>query len=312
MKTTQLVYLLPLIGLWHFASFSQPVTMIAIATTLFIAIKAHTLLLYFEGARTAKRAPAQDKSVSSTKASFADLATWFGFWWGLKPADFFPRRQPEVPSTAKLIFIAAKILIGIVLISLVAPTILRQADSNRIIAILGGWVGMLGIVFCMHFGYSHLSAVLLRSQGRLVTPIMNAPILAASVSEFWGKRWNLAFRDYAHKTLFVPMAKRFGGTTGAIAGFLFSGIIHELAISVPARAGFGWPMLYFLIQGLAVIAERALFSSGTLVAGSIKSRLWTIATVAVPAPLLFHQAFVIEVINPILGWCDLTPLLFGS
>ena len=134
---------------------------------------------------------------------------------------------------------------------------------------------------------------------------MNCPVLAKTVSEFWGKRWNLAFCDYAHQTLFMPLAKKWGAAIGALAGFVFSGVIHELAISIPARGGYGWPMLYFLLQGIGVLAERRMTKAGWLEVDSLASRIWTIAIVALPTPLLFHQAFVLRVIVPIVEWVSL-------
>ncbi len=289
MQLSQLVYLLPLASLWAFAGLGEPITMILIASTLFFAIKTQTLLMY--------RAKLKTKRADLAKIDFPSCLVWYSVWWGLKPSEFFSRRSLVSLNKNELLFVGAKILLGLVLITLIVPRV--HASEQPLLA---GWLGMVGIVFCMHFGYSHLSAVIMQSRGRNVTPIMNNPALAKTVSEFWGKRWNLAFRDYAHITLFMPLAKKWGAAIGALAGFAFSGVIHELAISVPARGGYGWPMLYFLIQGLAVLIERRMTKSGWLDSDSFGSRIWTIAIVALPAPLLFHQAFVLRVINPIVGW----------
>ena len=202
-----------------------------------------------------------------------------------------------------------KTAFGVLMLTLIVPVVLDHRPENEYRDLVGGWLGMVGIVFSMHFGYSHLTAIFLNASGRPVTPIMNRPILASSVSEFWGKRWNLAFRDYAHVTLFMPLARRWGAAIGSMAGFAFSGVIHELAISVPARAGYGWPMLYFLIQGLGVLSERWVAKLGWWKASSIANRIWAIAVVALPVPMLFHQAFVVKVIVPIVSWCDLNWLL---
>ena len=230
-------------------------------------------------------------------------------WWGLKPSDFFNQRPAEPIDRRELVFAGLKFSIGVLLLTLVVPGVLNDPSQSAVREIVGGWLGMVGIVFCMHFGYSHITAVVLRARGRLVTPIMNRPVAASSVSEFWGKRWNLAFRDYAHVTLFMPLARKWGATMGAIAGFVFSGVIHELAISLPARGGYGWPVLYFLIQGLGVLGERKFAKWGWWKANPIGSRIWAIAVVALPVPLLFHQPFVTKVIIPIVRWCDLSWLL---
>lgn len=36
------------------------------------------------------------------------------------------------------------------------------------------------------------------------------------------------------------------------AAFLFSGVLHEVAITFPVGIGYGLPTLYFAIQGLTV------------------------------------------------------------
>ena len=66
---------------------------------------------------------------------------------------------------------------------------------------------------------------------------MVAPLRSTSVSEFWGKRWNTAFRDITFKFLFRPLARRFSVGIALILAFLFSGLVHDLVVSVPARGG---------------------------------------------------------------------------
>ena len=76
--------------------------------------------------------------------------------------------------------------------------------------LLRGWVGMVGIVFVLHFGIFHLLSLAWQTLGVSAKPIMDWPIKATSVSEFWGQRWNLAFRDLTHRFLFRPLTARFG------------------------------------------------------------------------------------------------------
>ena len=130
-------------------------------------------------------------------------------------------------------FAVFKTAFGLLLLIIVAPKLIATSS------LLGGWVGMVGIVFTFHFGLFHISAIWWRLIGQPVEPIMNAPLIATTISEFWSKRWNLAFRDYAHLTIFRPVARRFGGSVAIAAGFLFSGVVHDLAISLPAGGGYG-------------------------------------------------------------------------
>jgi alginate O-acetyltransferase complex protein AlgI len=86
-----------------------------------------------------------------------------------------------------------------------------------------------------------------------------------------------------------PLRPRLGRDGARLAAFFVSGLLHELAISVPVNAGYGLPMLYFALQGVLVTIERK------------PSRLRTLASLVIPLPLLFHPWFVRGVIWPMLG-----------
>ena len=51
------------------------------------------------------------------------------------------------------------------------------------------------------------------------------------------------------------MTARFGARTALGVGFLFSGIVHELVISLPAQGGWGGPTVFFLLQAAAMFVE---------------------------------------------------------
>lgn len=75
---------------------------------------------------------------------------------------------------------------------------------------LTGWIGMVGLVLMLHFGLFHILSCAWRRAGIEAAPLMDWPIAAVSVSEFWGRRWNRAFRDLAHRFLFRPLTPRLG------------------------------------------------------------------------------------------------------
>lgn len=91
----------------------------------------------------------------------------------------------------------------------------------------------------------------------------------------------------------MPWLQRRFGIRGAVFGaFVVSGLLHELAISFPAGAGYGGPMAYFLIQGVGVILERKV---------RIRSRFVTAGIILLPLPLLFHSAFRQAFIAPFIA-----------
>jgi alginate O-acetyltransferase complex protein AlgI len=100
--------------------------------------------------------------------------------------------------------------------------------------------------------------------------------------------------------VYRPLAERLGRGPALVAGFALSGLLHELAISVPVRAGFGRPLLYFLIHGVLVLLERVLSRAGHPLSGW-PGRAWVIFWVLAPLPLLFHRPFLAGVIWPLIG-----------
>jgi alginate O-acetyltransferase complex protein AlgI len=129
---------------------------------------------------------------------------------------------------------------------------------------------------------------------------MQKPVLARSLTDFWGRRWNLAFRDLAHRFVFQPLAPSAGPAQATIAVFLVSGIIHDAVISFAAGGGWGLPTLYFLIQGVALLLEKSRFGKRAGLSRGWIGRLYATAVVTGPAMLLFHTPFIMRVVLPML------------
>ena len=236
-----------------------------------------------------------------------ETAAWFFGWPGLLPEDFFLKPQTagqgrvvqnrlfKPVDVGATIAAVGKIVIGMILMFFIAPVFLERSP------IISAWIGMAAFILTFHCGLIHLCAVSWNAARRPVKPIMNSPLLATSVSDFWSKRWNLAFRDYAHVVVFAPMSRAIGGRGAVIAGFLFSGFVHDLAISVPAGGGYGWPTLYFLIQAIGLLVERKLQKAGWPISQGLIGHCWTILWVVGPVGFLFHKPFVVNVILPIVS-----------
>jgi membrane bound O-acyltransferase family protein len=166
--------------------------------------------------------------------------------------------------------------------------------------VLVGWIGMIGFVLILHFGAFHLLSCIWRGLECPVSPLMNRPLASTSLAEFWGRRWNTAFRDLTHRFLFRPLASRFGPRTAVLAGFAFSGLLHDVVISVPAGAGYGRPTVFFAIQGLAVTLERSQIGRRIGLGGGAIGRSFVLATLVAPLGLLFHRPFILGIITPFM------------
>jgi hypothetical protein len=164
-----------------------------------------------------------------------------------------------------------------------------------------GWLGILGFLLAFHFGLFRLLALGWQQLGVAAEPLMNSPLRAQTVSEFWSSRWNRAFRDVAHPLVFRPVARRFGVAVATAAGFLASGLIHDLVISLPARSEFGLPTRYFLIQAAAILAERSAWGRRLRFAAGAGECLFVAVVILAPAGLLFHPPFIRQVVLPMLA-----------
>ncbi len=165
---------------------------------------------------------------------------------------------------------------------------------------LQGWVGMFALVLILHFGLFRILRCFWQSLGIGAQPVMNAPILSTSLSEFWGRRWNVAFRDLTHRFLFRPLRRWLGHRWSLFVGFVMSGLVHDLVISVPARGGYGLPTLFFLLQGTGIFVERSKSGKRLGLGKGWTGWLFTAVLLLGPACLLFHVPFVERIVLPFL------------
>jgi len=209
---------------------------------------------------------------------------WLALWPGMNPRDFDEGGRADSRSFAFGLF---KIAVGALLLWGVA----RRFENP----LAAGWCGMIGLILMMHLGVFEWIAIFWQARGLRAAPIMNAPIASLSVAEFWGRRWNGAFRDLAHPFFFKPAARRFGLQPALWISFAVSGLAHELVISVPAGAGFGLPTAYFLLQALGITIEKRAFTHSS---SRIARWVFTHSFTALPAFCLFHPPFVERVMVP--------------
>jgi hypothetical protein len=216
-------------------------------------------------------------------------------WPGMDAEGFLdPEKRAQRPERKEWLWAIVKTAFGAVLLWCVA----RRVPATR--ELLAGWVGMLGIILVLHFGTFHVLSLIWRSAGVDARPIMQAPLSATSLSDFWGCRWNLGFRQLTHRLIFQPARIRSGVVTATLLSFFASGVIHELVISLPARGGYGLPTCYFVLQGLGILFERSLPGKRLGLSSGARGWLFAVFCAGAPAYLLFHPWFVRGVILPFL------------
>ena len=85
-----------------------------------------------------------------------------------------------------------------------------------------------------------------------------------------------------------------------MCAFGVSGLVHELVISLPADVGFGLPTAYFILQAIALLAERTRAGKRCGLGRGVTGTVFTLLVVTAPAFWLFHPAFVRRVILPFM------------
>jgi Membrane bound O-acyl transferase family len=215
-------------------------------------------------------------------------------WPGLDAATFLRDPPRDGPSATDWMHGALNLTAGLALFFGVARLVAPHNLS------LAGWVGMAGVVVTLHFGLFHLLSCGWRAAGLEARPLMNQPLRSQSLGEFWGRRWNTAFRDLTHRFLFRPMTRWFGVRVGIAAGFIFSGLVHDLVISVPASGGYGGPTVFFTLQGAGILVERSAVGQAAGLGRGVTGWVFTMLMLIVPSPILFHPPFVDRIIIPFM------------
>jgi Membrane bound O-acyl transferase family len=216
-------------------------------------------------------------------------------WPGMDAEAFLDasQRVPPPPPTTWLWAIIETIL-GAVLLWVVARSI-PQGES-----LVRGWLGMLSLILLLHFGTFQIVSLLWQSLGVQATPIMSAPLRSTSLGEFWGRRWNLGFRQLSHELVFRPLHRTVGVQAAGFLVFVVSGMIHDLVISLPARGGYGLPTLYFVLQGTGMTIEHSRFGKRIGLGQGVRGWGFMIVFLAAPVFWLFHPWFVLRVILPFM------------
>src|SRR5262245_58604 len=249
------------------------------------------------------------KSIVGVEAGAAlPPGRWLGFgllWFGMRPGLFARAgSEPRRGARSLLIHGLSRIVFGLLFI-FAAVAIWREretASTDEVARWLATPPLLIGLSLVLHFGIFNMLAAFWRALGVDARPLFRAPLLSTSLSEFWSKRWNLAFSEMTAVAIYRPASAVFGRRGAILAAFVVSGLLHELAISVPVKAGYGGPMLYFLLHGVLIAVENWLERRGTpIYAHPWRGRLWTLAAIVLPLPILFHRPFLEGVVWPIIG-----------
>ncbi|MGJ8656788.1 MAG: wax synthase family protein [Akkermansiaceae bacterium] len=197
-------------------------------------------------------------------------------WFGMDPGAFVARRRVEWRS---------HVVVG---------------SACLVVGLMGVWVCylldvrsvLLLFVFMsagFHFGVLRLLTGFWRMMGFPVRVLFRNPLVMRGFQDFWGRRWNLAYSQMMARAVKRPLVGLLGERGSLFAVFVVSGLLHELAITVPVGGGYGWPTLFFVVHGVVCFFERGDSRVMAVVCGMM---------LVLGVPYLFGEKFVDDVILP--------------
>jgi hypothetical protein len=224
---------------------------------------------------------------------------WMAFalgWFGMRPVVFEKLPSPSLTFMHIALKGVVRIVIGFLLLYL--STILEQYPL-----LTGFFLSQLlllaGLSLILHFGILNLSTAAWRALGVNVSELFRSPFRSKSLKEFWGKRWNIAFSEMTALIAYRPLKTKIGVEKAVIVSFLLSGLLHEIAISLPVRVGYGLPLIYFGIHAFAMHLEAKSPLIQKIIRHKFLSHVWVMTLLVLPMPLLFHPAFMQHVLIPL-------------
>lgn len=197
-------------------------------------------------------------------------------WFGMDPGNFLTRRRN--------LSWKEDIAFGLVLTAfgIAASWFVWRMDWHNL------WVMFLPMSLAFHFGALRVLKGCMRAAGFPVRTLFPNPLKTRGIGDFWSLRWNVGYSQMMQRVVGRPLTAVAGRSAGVMTVFIASGLLHELAITLPVRSGFGGPTLYFIFHGILALAERKR--------GKAFGRIPTLMAVALPIGLLFPPAFRDQVI----------------
>lgn len=202
----------------------------------------------------------------------------FGFGWFGMDAGTFEKRREGLAWKDDVWIGLGLIGMGTVLGIWVAASDWRQVLVMFLPMSLGFHFGALRVLKGVH-----------RANGFAVRTLFPNVLKARGVGDFWSRRWNVGYSQMMQRLVGRPVTGKAGRKVGLMAVFLISGLLHELAITLPVGAGYWLPTLYFCGHGVLVLLEQRW--------GRPLGKVPALVLVAAPLGLLFPALFQEEVIE---------------
>src|SRR5262245_48179820 len=142
------------------------------------------------------------------------VARWLAFlflWPGMRPWAFARSSTPAGAESRARREGSRLVLAGVLSLAAGgAAVVAARAISSRGHVVPATLVLLVGLSLVVHFGVFRVLAGAFRLRGLAVAPLFDRPHRSRSLSEFWSRRWNLAFSEMAQVAVHRPLAPRIG------------------------------------------------------------------------------------------------------
>lgn len=177
----------------------------------------------------------------------------------------------------------------------IAPREILAATPWALLAVASWWtfgqttqtafiwaLGLVGFYSAVET-LTRVTEIFYRASGIEIPPVQVHPMMARSVSEFWGRRWNRPISNWLRTFCYQPWARRGRPGTGMAAAFLASTAIHFYFIWTALGLHAGLIMAsFFLLQIPLVLMEQRLSVRKW---PRVYARTWTICVLVLASPL---------------------------
>lgn len=201
-------------------------------------------------------------------------------WVGMNPEIFFKRRS--LPDNSLLYRGILFFITGLTTLLALRFFLDSKFPPEGFMFLGLSLVLLIALSMVLHFGLLNISAWVLQKFNYPAYSLFREPLKSESLRDFWSKRWNLAFTEMTSVLIFRPLSKSQSTILALGLSFLFSGLLHEVALSFSVNEGYGLPTLYFIIQFLLILAEEKIWRRKP-------GKFWVILSLIIPLPLLFNS-----------------------
>ncbi|KAH7928258.1 hypothetical protein BV22DRAFT_1030913 [Leucogyrophana mollusca] len=153
------------------------------------------------------------------------------------------------------------------------PPVARYLRAS-LISFLSAWTAyfVIEMVYQIH---AIEFTLLFRQRPSQWPPLFDAPWMATSIANFWGRRWHQLFRDCFVAVGSRPLKRYLGRVGGVMGAFFVSGILHDLGLRGMGRGGDSLVVIgFFLMNGVGLALEYAWKKGTGKYVGGFGGWLW--------------------------------------